>query len=210
MKCCPILAPASLLASGLFKVGEKGERNKGWEERPFNLTWTVRSSILAVLHLSWQESKCLLCLGSQLYGCFGAAFAEPLTLHHPSSVSASSPPHRASTCWYPMVLESSHLGQCFPTCFMLIHLPQCHPNPWELGTIPPIFSLFNWLLWMFWSQQPVFISSNDVRYQDLCPQTLEDKGSHFNIELAYELSVLQQEYCQRVCPSGEHPFNLSE
>lgn len=55
------------------------------------MTWTVRSSILAVLHLSWQESKCLLCLGSQLYGCFGAAFAETLTLHTPLQCL---PPHR--------------------------------------------------------------------------------------------------------------------
>lgn len=59
-------------------------------------------------------------------------------------------------------------------------------------------------------QQPVFISPNEVRHQDLCPQILEDKGSYFRIGLTYELLVFQQECCQRFCPSGEHLFNLSE
>lgn len=36
VKCCPILlTPDCPLASGFFGVGGKGERNKGWEERPF-------------------------------------------------------------------------------------------------------------------------------------------------------------------------------
>lgn len=49
--------------------------------------------------------------------------------------------YKTSMCWYPMVLESGHVGKCFPTCFTPISLPQCQPNLWELGMISPIYSL---------------------------------------------------------------------
>lgn len=145
----------------LLQVSLKwGKKKKGVEDErksPFNMTWplvvlswlsctrhgrsprarsVLGNTFMTVLVLSlqrvWHYIITLLCL--------------PPHLSTPILWSA----HRASVCWYLMALESSHLGQCFPTCFMLISLPQCQPNPWELGMILPIYSFITRLLWMFW------------------------------------------------------------
>lgn len=88
---------------------------------------------------------------------------------------------RASICGYPMGLESSHLGNVFllascPSVFLSVSL--IHGNltrSYQLTFQSPSYCGCS-------GQWPVLISPKEVRCQDLCPKTLEDKGSYFSTE----------------------------
>lgn len=52
-----------------------------------------------------------------------------------------------------MALKSSHLDNVFLFVLCPSIIPQCQPSPWKFRMIPPIYSLFTQLSWMFSSQQ---------------------------------------------------------